>query len=184
MVVSFAMDWIVEYISLEAVTFYNYTLFLDIVVRRFGFDWHNPIGYVAAFSIQVVFAMYALCELLFQTNFLIGSCWMLVSLVEDITSELQTLNKVMENQYEYTEKFSKYIQLNFKAKEFRKIDCIELRLCRFVWNWLIYLYFRLVQAYEYNIMIHSLWSTITICGTMLMFQMEMISNKCKHKFQL
>lgn len=115
-------------------TFYNYTLFLDIVVRRFGFDWHNPIGYVAAFSIQVVFAMYALCELLFQTNFLIGSCWMLVSLVEDITSELQTLNKVMENQYEYTEKFSKYIQLNSKAKEFRKIDCIELRLCRFVWN--------------------------------------------------
>lgn len=53
---------------------------------------------------------------------------MLVSLAEVITSELQTLNKVMENQYEYTEKFSKYIQLNSKAKEFRKIDCIELRV--------------------------------------------------------
>lgn len=76
---------------------------------------------------------------------------MLVSLAKDITSELQTLNKVMENQSEYTKNFSKYIQLNSEAKEFRKIlivlnyDLVNLfeidlfafqtcsRFCRSIW---------------------------------------------------
>lgn len=46
---------------------------------------------------------------------------MLVSLAEDITTELQALSKFEGNQSEYTAKFMKYIQLHSEAKEFRKI---------------------------------------------------------------
>lgn len=48
----------------------------------------------------------------------------------------------------------------------------------FFLNRLFISFVRLIQdfvgAYEYNIMIHSLWSTITIVGTLLMFQMEIV----------
>lgn len=44
---------------------------------------------------------------------------MLVSLAEDITCELQSLNEVDGNGLELTERFKKYIQLHSEAKQLR-----------------------------------------------------------------
>lgn len=93
--------------------------FLCVIVKRFPFDWHNPVGYVAAISSEVICGFYVICVILNQTSFFGGSCWMLVSLADDITCDLETLNKVDGNGLEFTEKFMNYIQLHSEAKELR-----------------------------------------------------------------
>lgn len=88
---------------------------------RFFFDWHNPFGYALAFSIELIWGTYSLCVLTYQTSFFIGSCGMLISLAEDMTIDLNGIDKAQENQSEFTERFRKFIQLHSDAKELRKI---------------------------------------------------------------
>lgn len=46
---------------------------------------------------------------------------MLISLAEDMTIDLNGIDKAQENQSEFTERFRKFIQLHSDAKELRKI---------------------------------------------------------------
>lgn len=82
---------------------------------------HNPIGYVVAFAMEFTWGFYVVCIVTSQTTFLIGSCWMFVSLAEDIASDLETMNKLHDNQRELTKKFMEFIELHSKAKQLRKI---------------------------------------------------------------
>lgn len=97
-------------------------ILLLVFFARFPFDWHNPLGYVVAFVLEVAWGIYTLSVITYQTSFLIGSCSILVSLAEDITNELQTMDEFEGNPIEFTEKFVNFIQLYSDAKQLRKID--------------------------------------------------------------
>lgn len=45
-----------------------------------------------------------------------------VSLADDITCDLHTLNEIDENELELTDKFMKYVQLHSEAKQLRKFE--------------------------------------------------------------
>lgn len=113
------------------ITFFEFKMFLlcFVLIGRFPFDWHNPIGYIVAVVLQSTWGMYTLCVILYQTSFFIGSCWMLVSLAEDITCELQTVNQIDGNPTEFTEKFMNFIQLYSDSKQLREIRFFLLWNC-------------------------------------------------------
>lgn len=101
-------------VSIHAITFQLKQVFF---VERFPFNWHSPVGYTIAFSIQMLQGFYAICIVTNQTSFIVGSCWMLVALAGDITNDLLTINKIQGNSQELTEKFKEFIHLHSKAKE-------------------------------------------------------------------
>lgn len=63
-----------------------------------------------------------MCVIMYQTGFFIGSCWLLVSLGEDITCELQTLNEIDANAIELTERFWNYVQLQSETKQLHYVN--------------------------------------------------------------
>lgn len=80
---------------------------------------------------EFTWGFYTVCIITSQMGFLIGSCCMFVSLAEDITNDLETMNKVQENQRELTEKFMKFIRLHSEAKQLSEI-CKFLKVRYFV----------------------------------------------------
>lgn len=116
-----------------------------------------------------------LSVILCQTSFIIGTSLLLIALAKDITNELHSINAVEANQLELTNTLRNSIKLQSKAKKYfgKRNPCIEQSKIKFG-----LFYCRLIQklcdAYEFNITIHFLWGIITICGILLMLQIELV----------
>lgn len=145
--------------------------------RRFPFNWKTPFGYLIAYALEYMGAVHSISIVLCQTTFIIASYWMLISLGKDITNELNTINAAQEDRLELTMKLSNVIHLHSNAKQLSDFTIFFKRHL----SWELQLdfnFFRLVRdflnAYEFNILIHFFWTILSICGTLLLIQMELV----------
>lgn len=56
----------------------------------------------------------------FHTSFIAGSCWMLISLTEDMKAELQEMNRMASDQMnsvELIKRFPEFVKLHANAKQ-------------------------------------------------------------------
>lgn len=90
------------------------------LASRLPFDWETPLGYTVAFLIQSAAIFSILVGAVAAVCHLIGSCWMIVAFVEDISSELSTLNADEEescpNEREWKERVNNIIRLHSHVK--------------------------------------------------------------------
>lgn len=79
------------------------TLFLLFVLLRWPFNWRTPVGYLITLSIQCV-AIYAtvFCAIPLVHLF-IGTLWLSISFVEDVTNDLQFLTVDQSSNQNYME---------------------------------------------------------------------------------
>lgn len=71
--------------------------FLFEYQNRLPFDWHTPSGYLIAFLAQTIesfFTVYSACPIL---CIVVGSCWLFIAFVRELTSELPTLNAAIKS---------------------------------------------------------------------------------------
>lgn len=66
---------------------------MKIFISRLPFDWKTPLGYLATLSLEFIGAFYTAMFLVAIACFLVGSCWLLISFIEDITSDLSLLTE-------------------------------------------------------------------------------------------
>lgn len=57
------------------------------------FDWQTPCGYLIALGTQFASAFGVLFSATTVLGFLVGSCWIFVKIVDDITTDLKHLNE-------------------------------------------------------------------------------------------
>lgn len=65
---------------------------VESIFVRVPFDWKNPLGYFFILTIQAVITLTTTYPCKVTICFLIGSFWALLTIVEDITSDLHGLN--------------------------------------------------------------------------------------------
>lgn len=89
------------------------------LIFRFPFDYRTPFGYIAAFIIQYVSGFFAINIFILLMSFIIGTYWMIVSVVKDIQV---CLFKVQpdKSEWELLIRLSEIIQLNLEAKQLNK----------------------------------------------------------------
>lgn len=118
-----------------------------------------------------------LSVILCQTSFVIGSSLMLIALATDITNELHSINVSNGNRLKLTKTLNESIELHSDAKKYFQKQ-IVFQCMKENENKMVLIFYRLIQkfyeAYEFNITIHFLWGIVTICGILLMIQMELV----------
>lgn len=65
--------------------------------KSLPFDWHAPCGYLIAFLAQTIESfctVYSACPIL---CIVVGSCWLFIAFVKDLTSELPVLNAAIKS---------------------------------------------------------------------------------------
>lgn len=61
-------------------------------VSRLPFNWKTPFGYLIAFSLEIASAYTMLFIALTALCLVVGSCWIFIGIVDDITNDLDRLN--------------------------------------------------------------------------------------------
>lgn len=62
-------------------------------ISRLPFNWKTPLGYLAVLFCESVLAFYTIMFVAAIGCLLIGSCWIVILLIEDITSDLSPLTR-------------------------------------------------------------------------------------------
>lgn len=167
---------------------------------RFPFNWHNPFGYTASVSFEYAWGVVSLFTIICQTNCLVGTCLMLISLSIDISNELlaidsrrldvrKRLNHIIGFHSDAKKLsapptiFSNFSQVEIKWVPSRRtadfdlvaayihLDSLSLNNPNIDYSRLVQMFF---EAYKFNIMTYFLWSTLTICSTLLMIQIQLV----------
>lgn len=117
-----------------------------------------------------------------NTGIITGSCCIIISLTKDIEQSLQRINrKVKNNNKDYClDQFSKFVQFHANAIQLSE-ELLHIKMLFTIQPQLDVFgcfFFRLVrdfsEAFDVIIMAFCLWSFATICGILLMIQMETV----------
>lgn len=117
--------------------------------------------------------------------FLIGSCWAIVSFVNDVTNDLPLLNVGgASNRNEITKRFCRIVEFYLDVKQLSALFQCKRKASesnRSVW---ICYRFRFViefnAANEFTTTGFFLWALLTISCNLLVFQMQLVEFICKY----
>lgn len=146
------------------------------------FEWNNPVGYLFAFSFQCIAELVLLTSATFDIIFAVEAFTMLISLAKDLSAELNSMKKINKRvsaRIVLAKKFNEIVQFHSNAKQLS--NCFKFRylIALISINLTCSSLCRLVQHFsdltEYIITVIFLWSTSTICGTLLMIQIEIVA---------
>lgn len=112
---------------------------------------------------------------------LIGSCWMFMTFAKEIRQEWETANKLSEvNQVKFKQHVHEFIEFHSSVKQLRKFRIFHFSPI-FSMNVISkhnYVIFRFVAIYSdiYGLIItcYFLWSLLSICGSLLMVELEIV----------
>lgn len=93
-------------------------------VLRLLVDWAMPFGYLIEFFIQCGSTFSVLFIIVAAICHFIGTCWIFVAIIQDISNELHTLNADEEshpNEREWKERLNNIIQLHSDVKQLSEI---------------------------------------------------------------
>lgn len=94
--------------------------YIFLFVLRMPFDWHNPGGYLIAFSIQCVSHYFLLQAVIVNLCFLMGVCEFFIAFTRDMEVELNAINecnKERNNGEEIKKRLCTFIELHGNIKE-------------------------------------------------------------------
>lgn len=115
-----------------------------------------------------------------QTSLIIGSYWLLISLAKDLSRDLYAVNKNKLKRLRIKTELIDFIKLQSNAKRLSEVNQIAKfsLFSRFIKKFQFFLFFRIVSnfldAYEFNITTHFMWTILVICGNLLMIQIELV----------
>ena len=87
---------------------------------RWPFDWKSPFGYLLVFIAQFVSAFYVIQLTIFILTFFITSCWLLMTVTDDVNGTINNLNEITRSKQrdrKLKAKLSEFIQFDVKAKQ-------------------------------------------------------------------
>lgn len=159
--------------------------------KRLPFDWKNPIGYLAAVTFQYSSLTLVFNFVAFVILFGLYAFFFILSITSEIRSILKAISndaKFKRNEREAMHKIRGYIHTHSIAKQWENelenqfsnkvhynIQIVACPTSRFLKKYL--------KVLETVLMSFLPWCIITICSTMLMFQMELvISIRSIHSF--
>lgn len=154
------------------------------VAFRLPFEWRTPIGYLIAFSIQFASFYCILLSADCFMGFLIGSCETLLTLTEDVKTELSALddaNKSGENAANLKQQMCDFVDLHSNTRQLSemKYQMHEIHfwiVFNFFYWFNIILRFARDFSYIYENIITAifLWSLSNICSGLLIIQIELV----------
>lgn len=134
-------------------------------------------GYLFAFLYEFVNTFHICLQCACFLIFVAGSGWLISTFVKDIHLELTALNevnKVKENKAKLNDKLRELVELHQIAKQ---LSFYQYRGKSRI-NYKSFFIFRFVSDFtsisEYIFTLYFLWTTATICDTLLLFQMELV----------
>lgn len=141
-------------------------------------DWKTPSGYLISFAIEFVAAYYVAISCTCNVSFPVGACCFLIAFADDIKEELRLLDQYSKSDEKcsigFYQKFRNLIEFHSIAKQlsFQINTILEFSIRR---KNLIFRFapnfsdtFKLIHTFYF------LWTVLTICDTLLMFQMELV----------
>lgn len=100
------------------------TIINDFFYIRLPFNWKTPLGYLIAQLAQTLAAYFTLVCLASVLCFLVGSCWLFITFIEDITQNLfvwnndKTANRNHEDRLKcYCNIIQSYVDVNQLSTE-------------------------------------------------------------------
>lgn len=91
------------------------------LVQSLPFNWKSPFGYLIAMIIFAEATYYLLYCGVIMVCFLVGSCWLIQTIVQDVADDVSAFNvtskKWNQNRMEMRKIFNKFIDDNSKAKQ-------------------------------------------------------------------
>lgn len=154
-------------------------------IKRLPFDWNTPIGYLVATILQYILSAISFTVVGCIVSCGIGGFLFALAMTSDITEILNSINddaKSTETEQMAVQQLRDYIQMYSMLKELGRSDHIRyeliienfhLILCRLCWTW-CRLVHEFAHIYQPMYLAVITWSLINICGTMLMFQIELV----------
>lgn len=147
----------------------------------FLFDWKNPTGYLIAFLVQYISVFCIANAATCYTAVISGSCWIFISMAKDIKQNLNAINEIgkfNKDRSVFLDRLSQLIELHSQAKRLSEI-CQFFFSLQFRCKSLSFsFWFRFVRefsaTYQFILLVFLIWSSATICGTLLMIQMEIV----------
>lgn len=112
-------------------------IFFSLRSDRFPFNWKTPFRFFIALLVQSASLFAILFGITPLMCFLIGTCYLIVTIVEDITNELAPLNAdevLNRHERELTEHLSKIVQLHADAKQLSHIFFQADRYPLIIWT--------------------------------------------------
>lgn len=97
-------------------------LFFFHCTARYPFDWKTPRGFLMAWLSQCAGAFSLVIAYTQSTNFVFGSCWLFICIIEDIAQDVFAFNSFAtttshKNRVELTKSFSGIVQINSDVKQ-------------------------------------------------------------------
>lgn len=89
-------------------------------MRRFPFDRKNPIGYLAAVSLQFIMSTYGFALVANMSCFGIGCYFFALTLTDDLKNILKSINKISKikkKRSEIAAKLTEFIKIHSMAKQ-------------------------------------------------------------------
>lgn len=139
---------------------------------RLPFTEATPLGYATAYLIQCAAMFSILVGVATAVCHLIGSCWLIVGFVEDISIELPTLNadddeESCPNERELTERLINIIQLHSHVKQLSEIQ-FEIDLKNYIKR---FTHFRfrgtINEIYEFKALLIYMYTYSGVCTSLL-----------------
>lgn len=97
---------------------------LCFICRRLPFDWRTPHGFILAFLYEVITDTVASLTYVPLISFFVGSCWLFIAFVRDITDDLFILYKNVKsrkNNIALTKQFCKIVKIYSNTKELSEV---------------------------------------------------------------
>lgn len=148
---------------------------------RFPFDYRNIKGYLIAFTLEYIAFFFIVLIAICQTSFIPGSFWMLISLTQDVKNDLQLFNNFARSKNSHrSEILRKFYEVISFQSDANQLSSILSKLLKVGLNnsFNLLCIQRLAatfsEAYEFNFICFFSWSFFTICGALLMIQMEIV----------
>lgn len=116
-----------------------------------------------------------------QTGLIIGSYWLLISLAKDLSHDLFAINATKWKRFkrlQLKKELINFIKFESKAKRLTKVSTSSIFLHSLMKLQLLITFLELfrifLEAYEFNITTHFLWTILEICGYLLLIQIELV----------
>lgn len=145
-------------------------------IFRFPFNWKTPFGYLVAYILNCCATFCVIYGHYMVFCFLIGSSWLTITCVKDITNDLNNLTVkrlTHESQQQLKRSLINIIQFHSDAKQ---LIYIGLNTVTVIEEFLFYS--RLVDdfngIYEYITTTYFLWTLLAIASMLLTLQMQLV----------
>lgn len=106
--------------KLKEVSKVHWCIIIVFFYTRLPFNWRTPLGYAIALSVQGLAAYFTLVSISTVVCFLVGSCWLFISFIKEVSEDLCVLyddKSAKRNHADLSKYYSNIIQTYADVKQ-------------------------------------------------------------------